>query len=46
MILHGVNRSGAEYACVQGWGIFDGPVTEASILAIKSWTTSRRCGCR
>jgi endoglucanase len=23
--LHGVDRSGAEYACIQGWGIFDGP---------------------
>lgn len=21
--LHGVNRSGTEYACIQGWGIFD-----------------------
>jgi len=38
VILHGMNRSGAEYACVQGWGFFDGPVDEASILAIKSWT--------
>lgn len=23
--LHGVDRSGTEYACIQGWGIFDGP---------------------
>src|SRR5690348_2548140 len=23
--LLGVNRSGAEYACVEGWGFFDGP---------------------
>jgi hypothetical protein len=38
VILHGVDRSGTEYACVQGWGIFDGPSDEASILAIKSWT--------
>jgi endoglucanase len=38
VVLHGVNRSGAEYACVQGWGFFDGPVTESSILAMKSWT--------
>ncbi|HKS99801.1 MAG TPA: cellulase family glycosylhydrolase [Rugosimonospora sp.] len=38
VVLHGVNRSGAEYACVQGWGFFDGPVDEKSILAIKSWT--------
>jgi len=38
VVLHGMNRSGAEYACVQGWGFFDGPVDEASILAMKSWT--------
>jgi len=38
VILHGMNRSGAEYACVQGWGFFDGPVDEAAILAMKSWT--------
>ena len=38
VVLHGVNRSGAEYACVQGWGFFDGPVDEASIQSIKSWT--------
>jgi endoglucanase len=38
VILHGMDRSGAEYACVQGWGFFDGPVTEASILAMQSWT--------
>ena len=35
--LHGVNRSGGEYACVQGNGIWDGPVDQASITAIKSW---------
>jgi endoglucanase len=35
--LVGVNRSGSEYACVQGWGIFDGPVDGASIAAIASW---------
>ncbi len=33
----GVNRSGAEYACAEGWGIFDGPVDDASIAAIASW---------
>ena len=38
VVLHGVNRSGAEYACVQGWGMFDGPVDEASLLAVKSWS--------
>ena len=25
VLFQGVNRSGTEYACVQGWGIFDGP---------------------
>ena len=35
--LHGVNRSGTEYACVQGWGIFDGPSDAGSISAIASW---------
>ncbi len=37
MHLHGVNRAGTEYACVQGWGIFDGPSDDASIAAIASW---------
>ena len=35
--LHGVNRSGTEYACIQGWGIFDGPSDSASVAAIASW---------
>jgi endoglucanase len=35
--LQGVNRSGTEYACVQGWGIFDGPNDAASIDAISKW---------
>ena len=29
--LHGINRSGTEYACVQGWGIFDGPDARSSL---------------
>ncbi|HEX4829671.1 MAG TPA: cellulase family glycosylhydrolase [Trebonia sp.] len=37
VVLHGVDRSGTEYACVQGNGIFDGPNDQASITAIKSW---------
>jgi endoglucanase len=37
VILHGVDRSGTEYACVQGNGIFDGPNDQASITAMKSW---------
>jgi hypothetical protein len=35
--LRGVNRSGTEYACIQGWGIFSGPNDAASIAAIRSW---------
>jgi hypothetical protein len=35
--LLGVNRSGTEYACIQGWGIFDGPSGDGSIAAMKSW---------
>ncbi|MGW7272600.1 glycoside hydrolase family 5 protein [Streptomyces sp. NPDC054864] len=35
--LLGVNRSGGEFACVQGYGIFDGPVDDASVQAIADW---------
>ena len=35
--LLGVDRSGTEYACIQGWGIFDGPSDAASINAMASW---------
>ncbi|MBV9451356.1 MAG: cellulase family glycosylhydrolase [Streptosporangiaceae bacterium] len=35
--LWGVNRSGAEYSCVNGTGIFDGEMDQAAITAIKSW---------
>ena len=37
IILRGVNRSGTEYRCVQGYSIFDGPSDEASVKAIASW---------
>jgi endoglucanase len=37
VVLHGVDRSGTEYRCVQGKGIFDGPSDQASISAMKSW---------
>jgi endoglucanase len=37
VLFQGVNRSGTEYACVQGWGIFDGPDTAASVQAIARW---------
>ncbi|MFI6654165.1 cellulase family glycosylhydrolase [Streptomyces sp. NPDC050523] len=35
--LLGVNRSGGEFMCVQGRGIFDGPVDDAAIQAIADW---------
>src|SRR5690348_1487953 len=35
--LFGVNRSGTEYACIQGNGIFDGPNDDASLAAIRTW---------
>ena len=36
--LLGVNRSGAEYACAEGWGIFDGPTDDdTSIAYMKAW---------
>jgi hypothetical protein len=35
--LHGVDRSGTEYDCVQGYGVFDGPNNQASITAMKQW---------
>jgi Cellulase (glycosyl hydrolase family 5) len=35
--FQGVDRSGTEYACIQGWGIFDGPSDPRSVHAIASW---------
>ncbi len=35
--LIGVDHSGSEYACVQGWGIFDGPTDIASVQAMRTW---------
>jgi len=37
--LRGVNRSSAEEACVSGshYGIFDGPVDQASVAVMQSW---------
>jgi endoglucanase len=35
--LYGVNRSGGEFACIQGNGIWDGPMDQASIDAMRSW---------
>ena len=36
MLLRGVDRSGTEYECVQGHGIFDGPSGQASVSAMRS----------
>jgi len=38
--LRGVNRSGTEYACIQGWDVFDGPNDAASVQAIAAWRTN------
>ncbi|HXD55937.1 MAG TPA: cellulase family glycosylhydrolase [Solirubrobacteraceae bacterium] len=35
--LLGVSRSGSQYMCVLGQGIFDGPHDEASIAAMAAW---------
>lgn len=35
--LIGVDRSGTEYACAEGWGIFDGPSGPTSIASMTSW---------
>ncbi len=35
--LLGANRSGTEYACAEGWGIFDGPSDAASAAAMAAW---------
>jgi hypothetical protein len=35
--LLGVNRPGAEYRCVEGDGVFEGPIDGASVRAMKKW---------
>lgn len=37
VVLRGVDRSGTEFECVQGHGIFDGPSDLASIIAMRKW---------
>ncbi len=37
VVLHGANRSGTEYKCVQSSSIFDGPSDEISVAAMASW---------
>ena len=36
VVLRGADRSGTEYECVQGHGIFDGPSDQASVSAMRS----------
>ncbi|GAC1353499.1 MAG: hypothetical protein NVSMB47_05930 [Polyangiales bacterium] len=35
--LHGVNHSGAEFACASGYAIFDGPTGDALIKPMLDW---------
>ena len=35
--LLGVNKSGTEYACFQGWGIYDGDFNLATVKSMKAW---------
>ena len=37
VVLHGANRSGGEFACVQGTGLWNGPMDQASLDAMKTW---------
>jgi hypothetical protein len=37
VVLHGVDRSGTEYMCVQGNGIFDGAHHQAAVSAMLTW---------
>ncbi len=37
VVLHGVNRPGGQSECVHGHGIWDGPMDQASVTAMKSW---------
>jgi endoglucanase len=35
--LLGVDRSGTEYPCIQGWGLIDGPTSPSEITVMRSW---------
>ena len=37
VVLRGVDRSGTEFECVQGHGIFAGPSDQASVTTIRNW---------
>jgi hypothetical protein len=38
--LAGVTYAGTEYACWQGWGVFDGPYGRGLIRGVQSWGTN------
>lgn len=38
--FHGVDRSGTEYACIQGWGYGDGPYNLTSVEAMRTWNVT------
>jgi len=40
IVLHGVDRSGGEYACVQGFGLWDGPMNQAAVTAMRKWNVN------
>ncbi len=35
--LLGINHSGSEYACIQGWGMTEGTIDQAFVNAVLSW---------
>jgi hypothetical protein len=35
--LLGVNRSGGEFSCIQGKGMWDGPMDQSSVAAMRAW---------
>lgn len=40
VVLQGFSHSGTEFACVGGYGIFDGPNDDNSINAMKTWNVN------
>jgi hypothetical protein len=37
VVLRGVSHSSTEYACVQGHGIFEGPLNQSFVDGLKTW---------
>jgi len=40
VVLHGVDRSSGEFSCVHGSGIWNGPMNQASVTAMKEWNVN------